>query len=486
MKWYPFSEVITDATSKFSKIKASEYHVQGKYKIIDQGKAPIAGYTNDTSLVNGQLLPILIFGDHTRVLKYEIDPIALGADGAKALWVNPDLAHARYVYYYLRSIQLKEAGYSRHFKFLKEIEIPIPFENDAPDFNTQIRIVHLLDKVEGLIAVRKQNLKQLDDLLKSLFLELFGDPVRNEKGWEPTIIGQLIKVASGNGLVAKDMNTEGSHKVYGGNGVNGVHSEYMFDAPTLVIGRVGYYCGSVHITEPKSWVTDNALYVKKFLKKTDLVFLKHLLAAHDLNKVAGRAAQPLVSGSRIYPIPTIDVPFEKQEAFSAIVEKVDDLRSRYQQSFIDLQDLYNTLSQQAFKGTLDLSRVPMQGIQPEEEKAMPAELSHNTSVERPTIHLPDTDNLLEALESVEARAALISQWLEAYRGQLGSTPFSIQHFMTAAQSRLEERHPDNDFELGTNDFEHIKAWVFEALAAGKLAQAFDDAGNRIELKAVQL
>src|SRR5690606_24726094 len=136
-------------------------------------------------------------------------------------------------------------------------------------------------------------------------LEMFGDPARNDKGWKPTTIGQIIKVASGNGLVAKDMNTEGSHKVYGGNGVNGTHTEYMFDSPTLIIGRVGYYCGSVHITEPKSWVTDNALYVKEFLKKTDLVFIKHLLATHDLNKAAGRAAQPLISGSRIYPIRTI-------------------------------------------------------------------------------------------------------------------------------------------------------------------------------------
>jgi type I restriction enzyme S subunit len=57
--------------------------------------------------------------------------------------------------------------------------------------------------------------------------------------------------------------------------------------------------------------------------------------------------------------------------------------------------------------------------------------------------------------------------------------------MTAAQTRQAELHPDNDFELGANDYEHIKAWVFEALAAGRLMQAFDDAGNRIELKAVQ-
>ncbi len=232
-------------------------------------------------------------------------------------------------------------------------------EMPLPPLDDQIRIARLLGKVEGLIAQRKQHLQQLDDLLKSIFLEMFGDPVRNEKGWEPTTIGQIIKVASGNGLVAKDMNTEGPYKVYGGNGVNGTHTEYMFDSPTLVIGRVGYYCGSVHITEPKSWVTDNALYVKEFLKKTDLVFIKHLLATHDLNKAAGRAAQPLVSGSRIYPIHTIDVPYENQKSFSTIVERVEALKSRYQHSLTNLESLYGALSQQAFKGELDLSRVAL-------------------------------------------------------------------------------------------------------------------------------
>ena len=56
-------------------------------------------------------------------------------------------------------------------------------EIELPTLNDQIRIAHLLGKVEGLIAQRKQHLQQLDDLLKSVFQEMFGDPVRNEKGW---------------------------------------------------------------------------------------------------------------------------------------------------------------------------------------------------------------------------------------------------------------------------------------------------------------
>ena len=131
-------------------------------------------------------------------LSWRLCPIALGADGAKALKVEPRLADTLYVYYYLRSVNLQEAGYSRHFKFLKEIKIPIPQKNGEPNFDDQIRIAHLLSKVERLIAQRKQHLQQLDDLLKSVFLEMFGDPVRNEKGWDKPELKLFGKISTGN------------------------------------------------------------------------------------------------------------------------------------------------------------------------------------------------------------------------------------------------------------------------------------------------
>lgn len=155
MKWYQFSEIVSDVTSKFRKIKASDYKAEGRFKIIDQGQKEIAGYTDDESLINKTHSPIIVFGDHTRALKYEESSIALGADGAKALSVNHKLANALYIYYYLRSINLKEAGYSRHFKFLKQVEIPIPEEDGKPNIDEQKRIVHLLGKVAAILGERE-------------------------------------------------------------------------------------------------------------------------------------------------------------------------------------------------------------------------------------------------------------------------------------------------------------------------------------------
>jgi len=65
MKKFPFGEVITDVTSKFKKIKQSDYKKNGLFQIIDQGKEPVAGYTDNVNLVNAKLSPIIIFGDHT-------------------------------------------------------------------------------------------------------------------------------------------------------------------------------------------------------------------------------------------------------------------------------------------------------------------------------------------------------------------------------------------------------------------------------------
>ena len=166
--------------------------------------------------------------------------------------------------------------------------------------------------------------------------------------------------------------------------------------------------------------------------------------------------QQILSGLPI-PIPAEGL----QSQFALIVEKIEALKSRYQQSLADLENLYGALSQQAFKGELDLSRVPLPT--PTQHIAA-ASIGDQATVPEvvvqavPAIHLPDSDQLLAALENAKARQKLLTQWLHAYRNQLGRAPFSVQRFMAAAQTRLAELHPDNDFELRASDYEIIKAW----------------------------
>lgn len=388
MKWHPFSEVVVDATSKFSKIKASDYHVQGKYKIIDQGKERIAGYTNDASLINKKLYPILVFGDHTRALKYLDEPIALGADGAKALWVNEELANSKYVYYYLRSIQIKEAGYSRHFKFLKEVEIPIPFKDGKPNLDEQIRIAHLLGKVEALIAQRKQHLQQLDDLLKSVFLEMFGDPSRNERGWTTGWIGQAIKVQGGFAFKSKDIASSGAVKLvkianvhfenltwndasYVPDSFLDVYKKFVLHEDDLLIALTRPVIKSLNVVKTAAvrkedlpcllnqrvarFLIDQSRIKKRFF----LQFCYTEFFRKTVDGLCPPGLQPNISTNQIEEIPIFYPPVALQNDFEAIANKVEGIKFDYQSSLTKLEAIYGSLSQQAFKGELDLSRVEL-------------------------------------------------------------------------------------------------------------------------------
>lgn len=380
-----------------------------------------------------------------------------------------------------------------------------------PPFDDQIRIAHLLGKVEGLIAQRKQHLQQLDDLLKSVFLEMFGDPVRNEKGWSIKPLTTYMNEQPNNGLYKPQSSYGSGTKIiridsfYDGlvQNIGGLKRVEITESELLkfeirsfdvLVNRVNSieYLGKIGvvpmISEPMVYESNMMrfrLNHEAMLPVFLMYFWRTPCLKSQLNSRAKKAVnQASVNQQDVLGLLVPGPPIELQKKFVSIFEKVEGIKSRYQQSLTDLEDLYGALSQQAFKGELDLSRVPLPGTRPEEEKAVAAEPLHPRAEQGLAINLLDSKNLLAALESAEAREGLISQWLEAYRSQLGSTPFSVQHFMAAAQTRLAELHPDDDFELGANDYEHIKAWVFEALAAGTLTQAFDDAGNRIHLKAV--
>ena len=158
-------------------------------------------------------------------------------------------------------------------------------------------------------------------------------PYEIAKNWKWFRLGNLIRIKSGNGLSSNKMK-KGEIPVYGGNGVNGYHSEYNVSEPTLVIGRVGFYCGSVHITPEKAWITDNAFIVTYSKKHFDITFLKYLLMNTDLRQNDSSTAQPVISGTKIYnlliPVPPIEEQRRISNLLSNLFNKFEKIDEHYQ------------------------------------------------------------------------------------------------------------------------------------------------------------
>lgn len=380
-------------------------------------------------------------------------------------------------------------------------------EISLPPLNDQIRIAHLLGKVEGLIAQRKQHLQQLDDLLKSVFLEMFGDPILNPHGFPVRKLSEFYvnpkegtKCGPFGSALKKEELVDAGVPVWN---MDNIASDGRMALPfrmwitadkydelatysvkdgDIIISRagtVGKMCVARMNGQP-AIISTNLIRVRLGDGLRPLHFVSLMLYCKGrvgrLKTGADGAFTHMNTGvldSLEFPYP----PIELQVQFAAIVEKVEALKSRYQQRLTDIEALYGALSQQAFKGELDLSRVaaPIEGERPV-ASAVPAPIT------TPVIELPETDLLPPALQDRTQLAPLLRFWLEAYRTQLGSTAFSLERFIAAAQTRLAELHPDNDFEWAASDYESIKAWVFDALAAGALTQGFDDDDNRVELK----
>jgi type I restriction enzyme, S subunit len=268
----------------------------------------------------------------------------------QVIFPDPEKADIRFLWYQLND----ERRWPRHGlaqPFIRPSDVKA-HQIYFPLLDEQRRIAAILDKADALRRKRKRTLELLRSLTQSIFLEMFGDPITNPKKLTKIALGDLIKVKSGNGLVAKDMAQNGSFPVYGGNGINGRHDEFMFEHPQLVIGRVGVYCGAVHLTKPNSWVTDNALYVSEYKRPVSQLYLKNALAEANLNQYAGRAAQPLISGSRIYPVEILLPSQEEQTRFEMAIMRLSQLENSFRAATELANITFSSLQSRAFSGQL--------------------------------------------------------------------------------------------------------------------------------------
>ena len=200
-KYISFEDCL-ERIPKTEKIWSSDYNQTGIYPIVSQEELFISGYWNNSKHVLQLEHPVVVFGDHTRVLKYIDFDFVIGADGVKVLSPKPFLL-PKFFYYYLKWVNIPSLGYSRHYKLLKQITIAVP-----PKYE-QEQIVSELDLLSGIIDKQKAQLKELDNLAQSIFYDMFGDPVENEKGFGHKKIEEVCSVTSSTRIFAYEYSESG-------------------------------------------------------------------------------------------------------------------------------------------------------------------------------------------------------------------------------------------------------------------------------------
>jgi type I restriction enzyme, S subunit len=265
---------------------------------------------------------------------------------------------------------------------IEGFEIPVP-----EDYADQVRIANLLGKVEALIYQRKLHLQQLDDLLKSVFLEMFGDPVRNEKGWEIKPLTTYMSEQPNNGLYKPQSSYGSGVKIiridsfYDNfvQNIDGLKRVEVTEAELLkfeikpfdvLVNRVNSieYLGKIGvvpmISEPMVYES-NMMRFRLKIEEILPVFLMYFwqtpcLKSQLISRAKKAVNQASINQQDVLGLLVPKPPIELQGTFASIFEKVGGIKFRYQQSLTELESLYGALSQHAFKGELDFSRARLQ------------------------------------------------------------------------------------------------------------------------------
>ncbi|EHQ1751600.1 restriction endonuclease subunit S, partial [Salmonella enterica subsp. enterica serovar Hartford] len=366
-----------------------------KKKFISHGARDLS--TEGYSSCSAKLMPAgaILFSSRAPIGYVAVASNEISTNQGFKSFVFTNDIYPDYAYYYLRNIRhlAEEMGTGTTFKEISgSAAKTLPFVM-APLAEQKI-IAEKLDTLLAQVDNTKARLEQIPQILKRFRQAVLAAAMRGElteiwrarnsfnlslqkyyeltkgqklkaknisepceeKTWLRCNIGHIFNVKSGDGLTAKEMNASGDIPVYGGNGITGYHDKYNIEEPIIVIGRVGYYCGSVHLTPEKSWITDNALLVDFNRELIAKQFAYWLLKATNLRVDTSSSAQPVISGTKIYSIEIVIPPIEEQAEIVRRVEQLfayaDTIEKQVNSALTRVNSLTQSILAKAFRGEL--------------------------------------------------------------------------------------------------------------------------------------
>ena len=289
---------------------------------------------------------------------------------------NNETILSKYFYYILKTQDIKrqlesnKRGGTQNFVSLKNIrDLKIPLI----DILEQKKIVEILDKAQQLIDKRKKQIESLDELVKSKFIGMFGDPITNPKGWNTCELREGIKEIKYGTSTPPVFSEEGIPFVRATNIKAGRIIEndmkYISEEEAKKIEKCKLALGDTIIVRSGANTGDNAFVSEEYVgayggydiivklnKKINYIFLNAILNSvyRDIiiQPLTRRAGQPHLNSEQIQSLVIFMPPIELQNQFADFVKQVDKLKFEMEKSLIELEDNFNSLMQKAFKGEL--------------------------------------------------------------------------------------------------------------------------------------
>ena len=362
--------------NRIKQIQKNQYLKIGKFPIIDQGKSFVSGWTNDESNLINKELPIIVFGDHTRVFKYIDKPFALGADGTKLIKPNDDY-NTKYFYYLMQNISIPNKGYNRHFKLLREIPLP------RPSLTEQEKIAGILSQIQKAIEIQDKIIKTTKELKQSTMKQLFTYGVKGSDKKEMLLTGKLNMQ---NNLKWTTVSLENIAEIISGQSPKSEHYNKDNEGLPFYQGKTEFT--EIYIGSPKSW-TNKAIKIAEKndilmsvrapvgpvniatqkicigrgltairSKKVNQLFLFYYLNSSENNiKGHGGTIFDSISREQIKSIKIPHPPLFEQKEIADILTKIDQKIQIHKKKKLRLKELFKTMLNQLMAGKIRVHKL---------------------------------------------------------------------------------------------------------------------------------
>lgn len=350
---------------RLKQVQANSYLQEGKYPVVDQGQNLIAGWTNDESKIIKENLPIIIFGDHTRVFKYVDFPFALGADGTKLIKPKQDEFSTRFFYYYLLTLNIPERGYNRHYKLLKEQRIRYP------SLTEQWKIAAILYEIHKAIEIQESNIEKTRELKNSTLHHVFTHDLRGGEKTKETEIGPIPESWSvqrfeefatlhrGYDLPIQDR-TSGSVPIVGSNGVVGYHDQSKVKGPGVVTGRSGSIGISYYVADDY-WPLNTGLYVEDF-HGNDPLYVHYFFQSFNFGQYAAGVSVPTLNRNLVHAVLISAPPIIEQKEIANIFKAIDQKIDLHIAKKSALQVLFKTMLNKLMTGEIRVKDLDIDNV----------------------------------------------------------------------------------------------------------------------------